>query len=124
MKALFYLLLFSSLSVFADEPLKSLNSNCTALLKRAARPHPAFFSLSEVEKDIYVLTFKNPREMAYTFLRFQEYYESPEFQGEIFTIKQYRRWYVGQSKTKNFSYYKDWGGFNMTPSPKTSPGRV
>jgi hypothetical protein len=45
------------------------------------------------------------------FLRFQEYYESPEWRGKIFTIGQFRAWY--SEKYGHNSYEKDWSGFNI-----------
>jgi uncharacterized CHY-type Zn-finger protein len=62
---------------------------------------------------IYHLNFSSQYELAMTFLRFQEYYESPnpKFRGHTFTFEEYVDWYI---KTYNgFTYYKDWGGFNV-----------
>jgi len=39
-------------------------------------------------KDIFLLHFKSQHQMASTFLRFQEHYESPKFAGDIFTLKE------------------------------------
>ncbi len=52
--------------------------------------------------------------MAYTFLRFQEHYESPRFMNRVFTHEEYKKWYI-KLKGK-FSYYKDWDGFNIPSS--------
>jgi len=44
------------------------------------------------------------------FLRFQEYYESPEFSGKAFTLDEFKNWY---SPNGRFTYYSDWDGFNI-----------
>lgn len=59
-------------------------------------------------------------ELGITFMRFQEYYESPNpnFRGNIFTIGQLRKWY-----SENYggnSYHKHWIGFNF-PSTVLEP---
>lgn len=66
---------------------------------------------TEIKKKIFLLEFENQYEITSTFLRFQEYYESPEFRGKVFTLKKFMEWY---SKGKSsFSYYTDWNGFNI-----------
>lgn len=69
---------------------------------------------------IHLLTFDNRQELARTFLRFQEHYESPGFKGRVFTLDEFKQWYVKHSpkgkKAGKFTYYSDWSGFNI-PSP-------
>lgn len=78
----------------------------------------------EVLEDIVEVHCDDPRELAATFLRFQEHYESPEFRGKIFTLEEYRRWYVAHSPrgqaTGEFTYEEDWTGFNI-PSEILEP---
>jgi hypothetical protein len=46
-------------------------------------------------------------------LRFQEYFESPQFRGKIFEKKEFEDWYR-QKKNGKFDYYDFWGdGFNI-----------
>lgn len=59
-------------------------------------------------------------ELAMTFVRIEEYYESPNplFQGKIFSLEAYMDWYVQEySKTKKpygvFTYASDWSAFNV-----------
>lgn len=61
----------------------------------------------------YCISADSNRELARSFLRFQEYYESPndQFRGKIFTIGQYRSWY--EEQYGYFSYETDWSGFNI-----------
>ncbi len=64
-----------------------------------------------VAENIFLLEFETREELASTFLRFQEFYESPEFKGKIFTLDEYKKWYA--SERGSFSYYTDWSGFNI-----------
>lgn len=64
-------------------------------------------------------------ELAMTFLRMQEWYESgnPEFRHHTFTLDAYMDWYVreyGKGKA-SFTYADDWGGFNI---PSTAVNAV
>ncbi|MEK6841821.1 MAG: ABC transporter ATP-binding protein [Nanoarchaeota archaeon] len=80
--------------------------------------------LEEITPDIFNLIFETHFSMASTFLRFGEHYESPEFRGKVFTFKEYKKWYVNNSPWKKdrnkFTYYTDWGGFNV-PSEFLEP---
>lgn len=46
-----------------------------------------------------------------TFLRFQEYYENPQWRNKIFTLGQFKDWYSREYGA--FTYAEDWGGFNI-----------
>lgn len=78
----------------------------------------------EIAKNTYLLTFKSKKQLAKTFLRFQEYFESPKFKGKIFDLSEFKKWYIKNSpngkKTGKFTYYIDWGGFNI-PSKVLEP---
>jgi hypothetical protein len=52
-------------------------------------------------------------ELGRTFMRFQEFYESPNenFRGKIFTCGQVRQWYSTQYGAD--TYHHDWSGFNF-----------
>ena len=52
-------------------------------------------------------------ELGRTFIRFQEYYESPnpDFRGKIFTLGVVRQWY--SVKYGGDTYHHDWTGFNF-----------
>lgn len=66
-----------------------------------------------IAPNIYWIDFNSQYELASTFLRFQEHYESPEFKDKVFTLGQYREWYKTTRQHGEFSYYKDWNGFNV-----------
>lgn len=78
----------------------------------------------ELLEDILEVHADDPRDLAATFLRFQEHYESPEFRGKIFTLEEYKRWYIAHSPrgqaTGEFTYAEDWEGFNI-PSEILEP---
>lgn len=71
-------------------------------------PH---FEVEEVAPRIFHLKFDDQRNLAQTFMRFQEHYESPEFRGKIFSRSEYKKWY--RKIQGQFSYYGDWAGFNI-----------
>lgn len=66
---------------------------------------------------IHLLSFETQQELASTFLRFQEHYESPYFKDKIFTLEEFTEWYVNNSQkgieTGEFTYCSDWNGFNI-----------
>ena len=66
----------------------------------------------EVLPRIYRLDFTSQQAMCKLFLRFQEHYESPKFHHRRFGLPEFKRWYAGENGG-NFSYYEDWGGFNI-----------
>lgn len=72
---------------------------------------------TKIDDRIYLLIFKNQYEITSTLLRFQEYYESPFFRGKIFSLKEFKEWYIKNSpngkKSGRFTYYTDWNGFNI-----------
>lgn len=74
--------------------------------------NPKVFHVTEVSQNIFNLVFTNRRDMAATFVRFQEHYESPSFRGKTFSKTQFKKWYRTQKNGK-FSYYRDWSGFNI-----------
>lgn len=75
--------------------------------------------VSDISQNIILLEFPDQEIMCKTMLRFQEYYESSEFRGKVFTLKEFKEWYMEFTgrKTKSgkpkFTYYEDWNGFNF-----------
>ncbi len=70
------------------------------------------FATNEVEPGIIHLVFKDQKTLNTTFMRFQEYYESPKFKGRVFSRKKFKRWYRSEHDGY-FTYYQDWVGFNI-----------
>ncbi len=71
------------------------------------------FSIREILPHIYHLRFESAYELAMHFVRFQEYYESPKFHKQIFTLVDYMEWYAKGQGKGSFSYPTDWSGFNV-----------
>ena len=73
--------------------------------------------LYKISNKIYHVQFNSQSNLSLTFLRFQEYYESPKFKGKIFSLDKFKDWYIkNSSKNKNIekiNYYKDWEAFNI-----------
>ncbi len=61
---------------------------------------------------IFLVTSTDNVRLAMSFLRFQEFYESPQFKGKIFTLAEYKKWYKKEHGGK-FSYCTDWTAFNI-----------
>lgn len=69
-------------------------------------------SVEAITPRIVHLNFKDHYQLATTFLRFQEHYESPKFRGKVFSHEEYMDWYAATHGGK-FSYVEDWEGFNI-----------
>ncbi len=80
--------------------------------------------LMKITDKIYLIIFENQFDITSTFLRFQEHYESPKFRGKIFSLEEFKKWYVQNSRegklTGKFTYHHDWSGFNV-PSYVLTP---
>lgn len=70
--------------------------------------------------NIYLIESQNRQILAETFMRFQEYYESPEFKGKVFSVEDFAHWYA--RKFGAFTYSRDWYGFNI-PGTVLAPFR-
>lgn len=69
------------------------------------------FQIEEIFPNLIHLKFKSKKDLTSTFLRIQEYYESPKFRNTIFSLKEFHIWYSNQKG--KFSYLTDWAGFNV-----------
>ncbi len=75
------------------------------------------YELTEVKPRIFLVEMEDKYDLCMTFLRYQEFYESPnsKFRGKNFTIADFMRWYSktwSESKL-TFDYAKHWSGFNI-----------
>lgn len=66
----------------------------------------------EVYPNLYLLTFSSQYLLASTFIRFQEFYESPKFKNKLVSLEEFMDWYSFKYKN-SFTYFDDWGGFNI-----------
>lgn len=69
--------------------------------------------IKEIKPRTFLVDFETRQELLKTFIRFQEYYESPEFKDKIFTVDEYAKWYMKDMKRETFTYYEDWSGCNV-----------
>ncbi|PIR41836.1 MAG: hypothetical protein COV30_01435 [Candidatus Yanofskybacteria bacterium CG10_big_fil_rev_8_21_14_0_10_37_15] len=72
--------------------------------------------------NLILVRTKNWDTLASTFLRFQEYYESPKFRGKFFSLEEFTNWHT--KKFNNSTYHQIWdeSGFNI-PSSVLKPFR-
>ncbi len=72
------------------------------------------YKINEVKPNVFAVVIEDRYDRAMTFLRGQEYYESPnkKFRGKDFSIWDYMKWYSTEYG-KGFSYGVDWSGFNI-----------
>ena len=59
------------------------------------------------------LIFNSQRDLCSSMLRIEEFYESPEFAGQFFSLAEYKEWYKVFTNKKTFTYYSNWAGFNI-----------
>lgn len=75
---------------------------------------------TDINNNIHLLSFKNHEDLVYTFLRFQEHYESPHFRWKIFLLDEYIERYIKNSpwgqETWTFTYCEDRAWFNIPSS--------
>ena len=77
---------------------------------------PPVFQRQPLSPQLFLLSFARRDTMCRAMLRFQEHYESPKFRNKIFTLAEFKRWYPRSLGLKRFTYYSDWGGFNIPSS--------
>lgn len=60
---------------------------------------------------IYHVIIPNLSRLGLTFLRMQEFYESPKYKGRVFTVSEFARWY--KRRHGSFTYARDYRAFNV-----------
>ena len=70
-------------------------------------------NVTEPMEGLIHLHFENQYDVCSTFMRMQEFYESPyeNIKGKFFTLEEYMDTYADD--TGNFTYTGDWSGFNV-----------
>ena len=73
------------------------------------------FKIKEIKPSIFLFEFTNQYDMCMHFLRYQEYYESPnpKFRNKSFTILEFMKWQAETEGNGNFTYPTKWSGFNF-----------
>jgi hypothetical protein len=72
------------------------------------------YEIKKVKPNIFAVIIEDSYDRAMTFLRIQEFYESPsaKFRGKDFDLLEYAKWYSEEYKS-GFSYAHDFVGFNV-----------
>lgn len=73
------------------------------------------YTLKQVKPNIFLLSFEKQYDLAMTFLRYQEFYESPspKFRNKTWELVDFMEWYSAEYGDGAFTYPKDWSGFNI-----------
>ena len=73
------------------------------------------YKLKEIYKGIFLVTIQDEYDLAMTFCRLQEFYESPfkQVQGKAFSMDEFQRMYAKKFGDGVFTYPADWAGFNV-----------
>jgi hypothetical protein len=73
------------------------------------------YKLKEIYKGIFIVTIQDEYDLAMTFCRLQEFYESPfkQIRKNTFSMDEFQRMYAKKFGDGVFSYPMDWAGFNV-----------
>ena len=74
------------------------------------------YNLKEIYPRVFLVTMDNSYDLAMTFCRAQEFYESPykEIRGKNFDMVEFQRLYTMRRGESCFTYPEDWCGFNIS----------
>ena len=62
---------------------------------------------------LYLLTFETQYELCMSFVRIQEFYESPKFRNKYFTLEEFIDYWAKEFGNGSFDYPARWNGFNL-----------
>jgi hypothetical protein len=68
-------------------------------------------------ENIYSVVYDTQYELTMSFVRLQEFYESPDLRGKYFTLEEYMDYWAENFGNGSFDYPVRWSGFNI-------PGKV
>lgn len=73
------------------------------------------YKIKEIVPKVFLVTIDNPYDLAMTFCRIQEFYESPlkQIKGKDFKKAEFQRLYSMKYGEGVFTYPIDWAGFNV-----------
>lgn len=73
------------------------------------------YKIKEIHSRIFLVSIDNPYDLAMTFCRIQEFYESPfkNIRGKKFSMMEFQKLYSEKYGYGFFTYPKDWEGFNI-----------
>jgi len=72
-------------------------------------------TLREISPNVFLFKYDTQYDLCMSFVRMQEFYESPHFKGRYFTLETFMDWWAkDQSDIKgSFDYPARWNGFNI-----------
>ncbi len=72
------------------------------------------FSFKEIYPGVICITSKSLLVLSFAFMRLSEHYESQSerFRNNVFSREEFKDWF-GAENDGNFTYYDNWGGFNI-----------
>lgn len=73
------------------------------------------YKVKKIIDKVYLVTTKKHYDLCMLFLRYQEFYESPnpKFRGKPFELLDFMEWYSGKYGEGAFLYPVHWSGFNI-----------
>lgn len=104
-------------ALFLHQNLYASTYSCAKLLKNILQGsvQNPWYSKQEIYPGFFHIKFKSQKLMAYSMLRFQEFYENPKFSGEIFSHEEYKKYSLAKNtpeQKREFQYFKV-DGFNF-----------
>jgi len=69
--------------------------------------------IKKIYPNIFLVTFDKRYDLCMTFLRFQEFYESPKFRNKYFELEEFMDWWADKYGKGSFDYVTKWSGFNI-----------
>jgi hypothetical protein len=73
--------------------------------------------IKKESENVYSVVYDTQYELTMSFVRLQEFYESPRFKGAYFTLEEYMDYWAENFGHGSFDYPVRWSGFNI-------PGKV
>jgi len=71
-------------------------------------------TVKEIHPKIFLVTFDKRYDLCMTFVRFQEFYESPKFRNKYFELEEFMDWWADKyGIAGSFDYVAKWDGFNI-----------
>ena len=63
--------------------------------------------------NVYVITYDTQYDLCMSFVRMQEFYESPKFRNKYFTLEEFMDYWSIEQGNGSFDYPARWSGFNL-----------
>lgn len=70
--------------------------------------------ISKLTSNIYILTFSSRYELCMSFVRINEFCDSPRFKNKVFTLDEFMDYWVKKNNSKCFEYPAKWNAFGLS----------